>query len=79
MSDESMSILRDGNQDWLPIPLPGAEGVSVRALHPATSRCLLTAPLAWRAWSTFSTNMTCTEPENTRSPVSELVVSTSCS
>ena len=32
MSDESMSILRDGNQDWLPIPLPGAEGVFVKVL-----------------------------------------------
>jgi hypothetical protein len=32
MSDESMSILRDGGQDWLPIPLPGAEGVHVKVL-----------------------------------------------
>ena len=32
MSDESMSILRDEHQDWLPIPLPGAEGVFVKVL-----------------------------------------------
>ena len=28
MINESMSIMRDGEQDYLPIPLPGAEGVS---------------------------------------------------
>jgi hypothetical protein len=24
-----MSIIRDGNQEWVRIPLPGAEGVSI--------------------------------------------------
>ena len=32
MINESMSILRDGEQDYLPIPLPGAEGVYVKIL-----------------------------------------------
>jgi hypothetical protein len=32
MINEAMSILRDGEQDYLPIPLPGAEGVSVKVL-----------------------------------------------
>ncbi|GAB5452791.1 MAG: hypothetical protein Hals2KO_31190 [Halioglobus sp.] len=32
MTANPMSILRDGKQDWLPIPLPGAEGVSVKVL-----------------------------------------------
>ena len=32
MINESMSIIRDGEQDWLPIPLPGAEGVYVKVL-----------------------------------------------
>jgi hypothetical protein len=27
MINESMSIIRDSEQDYLPIPLPGAEGV----------------------------------------------------
>ena len=27
-----MSIIRDGNQEWVKIPLPGAEGVSVKVL-----------------------------------------------
>jgi hypothetical protein len=30
MINESMSIMRDGEQDYLPIPLPGAEGVFVK-------------------------------------------------
>jgi ChrR Cupin-like domain len=32
MINESMSIIRDGEQDYLPIPLPGAEGVYVKVL-----------------------------------------------
>ena len=32
MINESMSIIRDGKQDYLPIPLPGAEGVYVKVL-----------------------------------------------
>lgn len=32
MTVDSMSILRDGNQNYLPIPLPGAEGVHVKVL-----------------------------------------------
>ena len=32
MINESMSIMRDGEQDYLPIPLPGAEGVYVKVL-----------------------------------------------
>ncbi len=32
MINESMSILRDANQEWLRIPLPGAEGVYVKVL-----------------------------------------------
>jgi len=32
MINESMSIMRDGEQDYLPIPLPGAEGVFVKVL-----------------------------------------------
>jgi hypothetical protein len=32
MSEDEMSILRDGDQDWLPIPVPGAEGVFVKVL-----------------------------------------------
>ncbi len=32
MSTDEMSILRDGNQEWVSIPLPGAEGVSVKVL-----------------------------------------------
>jgi hypothetical protein len=32
MINESMSIMRDGEQDYLPIPLPGAEGVYVKIL-----------------------------------------------
>ncbi|MAT95238.1 MAG: hypothetical protein CME59_21920 [Halioglobus sp.] len=32
MINESMSILRDANQEWLRIPLPGAEGVFVKVL-----------------------------------------------
>lgn len=32
MINESMSIMRDGQQDYLPIPLPGAEGVYVKVL-----------------------------------------------
>ena len=32
MSTEAMSIIRDGNQEYLPIPIPGAEGVSVKVL-----------------------------------------------
>lgn len=32
MNTESMSILRDGGQEWVKIPLPGAEGVSVKVL-----------------------------------------------
>jgi hypothetical protein len=32
MINESMSIMRDGDQDYLPIPLPGAEGVYVKVL-----------------------------------------------
>lgn len=32
MINESMSILRDANQEWLRIPLPGAEGVCVKVL-----------------------------------------------
>jgi hypothetical protein len=29
MINESMSIMRDGKQDYLPIPLPGSEGLSL--------------------------------------------------
>jgi hypothetical protein len=32
MINESMSIMRDGEQDYLPIPLPGSEGVYVKVL-----------------------------------------------
>ncbi len=32
MTLESMSIMRDGEQDYLPIPLPGSEGVYVKVL-----------------------------------------------
>jgi len=32
MINESMSIIRDASQEWLRIPLPGAEGVSVKVL-----------------------------------------------
>lgn len=32
MSTDSMSIIRDGNQDYIAIPIPGAEGVSVKVL-----------------------------------------------
>ena len=32
MNTDSMSIIRDGAQEWLRIPLPGAEGVSVKVL-----------------------------------------------
>ena len=32
MTIESMSIMRDGEQDYLPIPLPGSEGVYVKVL-----------------------------------------------
>ena len=32
MINESMSIIRDAEQDYLPIPLPGAEGVYVKVL-----------------------------------------------
>lgn len=32
MINESMSILRDAEQDYLPIPLPGSEGVYVKIL-----------------------------------------------
>jgi hypothetical protein len=32
MINESMSIMRDAGQDYLPIPLPGAEGVYVKIL-----------------------------------------------
>jgi len=32
MINESMSILRDADQEWLRIPLPGAEGVFVKVL-----------------------------------------------
>lgn len=32
MINETMNIMRDGNQDYLPIPLPGAEGVYVKVL-----------------------------------------------
>lgn len=32
MINESMSILRDDNREWLRIPLPGAEGVYVKVL-----------------------------------------------
>jgi len=32
MINESMSIMRDGEQDYLPIPLPGSEGVYVKIL-----------------------------------------------
>ncbi|CAA0095647.1 Uncharacterised protein [Halioglobus japonicus] len=32
MHSESMSIIRDANQEWLRIPLPGAEGVSIKVL-----------------------------------------------
>jgi hypothetical protein len=32
MINDSMSIMRDGNQDYLPIPLAGAEGVYVKVL-----------------------------------------------
>ncbi|MCR9104181.1 MAG: cupin domain-containing protein [Gammaproteobacteria bacterium] len=32
MINDSMSIIRDGDQDYLPIPLPGAEGVHVKVL-----------------------------------------------
>ena len=32
MSNDPMSIIRDGQQDYLPIPLPGSEGVYVKVL-----------------------------------------------
>jgi len=32
MINDSMSIMRDADQDYLPIPLPGAEGVFVKVL-----------------------------------------------
>lgn len=32
MINESMSIIRDAEQDYLPIPLPGSEGVCVKVL-----------------------------------------------
>ncbi len=32
MINESMSIIRDGNQEWVRIPLPGAEGVHIKVL-----------------------------------------------
>ena len=32
MNTETMSIIRDGNQEWVRIPLPGAEGVSIKVL-----------------------------------------------
>ena len=32
MSTDEMSIMRDGNQEYVTIPLPGAEGVSVKVL-----------------------------------------------
>ncbi len=32
MINESMSIMRGGEQDYLPLPLPGAEGVYVKIL-----------------------------------------------
>ena len=32
MINESMSIIRDANQEWVRIPLPGAEGVTVKVL-----------------------------------------------
>tara|TARA_R110001592_G_scaffold363371_1_gene685737 strand:+ start:367134 stop:367610 length:477 start_codon:yes stop_codon:yes gene_type:complete len=32
MQGESMSIIRDANQEWLRIPLPGAEGVCIKVL-----------------------------------------------
>ena len=32
MINESMSIIRDENQEWLRIPLPGAEGVLAKVL-----------------------------------------------
>jgi ChrR Cupin-like domain len=32
MINESMSIIRDGEQDYLPIPLPGSDGVFVKVL-----------------------------------------------
>ena len=32
MINDSMSIMRDAEQDYLPIPLPGSEGVSVKVL-----------------------------------------------
>jgi hypothetical protein len=32
MINESMSIIRDAEQDYLPIPLPGSEGVYVKVL-----------------------------------------------
>ncbi len=32
MNTETMSIIRDGNQEWVRVPLPGAEGVSIKVL-----------------------------------------------
>lgn len=32
MINETMNIMRDGDQDYLPIPLPGSEGVFVKVL-----------------------------------------------
>lgn len=32
MNTETMSIIRDGQQEWLKIPLPGSEGVSIKVL-----------------------------------------------
>ena len=32
MTTDEMSILRDGNQEWLAIPIPGAEGVFTKVL-----------------------------------------------
>ena len=32
MINETMNIMRDGGQDYLPIPIPGAEGVFVKVL-----------------------------------------------
>jgi len=31
MNTETMSIIRDGNQEWVSIPLPGHEGVFIKA------------------------------------------------
>lgn len=32
MQTEEMSILRDSEQEWLPIPLPGSDGVMIKVL-----------------------------------------------